>query len=170
LVFEDLYEHPSTAQNVRYKLSSGGPTPPNDIGLSLEERYEKRFKVPKNKRKPVTPQGPILSAEVRQGHSREGKKKKRRQRSEVQDKVCSSDNPEKHESIPPPDWVFQRAKGRTHQRSAPWYVRRAEDREFQRSVDKHDSQFPCGRKRKHRKGPLDPSWFFDRADDREFQR
>ena len=170
LVFEDLYEHPSTAQNVRYKLSSGGPTPPNDIGLSLEERYEKRFKVPKNKRKPVTPQGPILSAEVRQGHSREGKKKKRRQLSEVQDKVCSSENPEKHESIPPPDWVFQRAKDRTHQRSAPWYVRRAEDREFQRSVDKHDSQFPCGRKRKHRKGPLDPSWFFDRADDREFQR
>ena len=167
---EDLYEHPSTGHNVRYKLSSEGPTPPNDIGLSLEERYEKSVKKPNNKREPVTPQGPILSDEVHQGHSRKGKKRKRRQRSEVQDKVCSSDNPEKRESIPPPDWVFERAKGRTHQRSAPWYVRRAEDREFQRSVDKHDSQFPCGRKRKHYKGPLDPSWLFDRAEDREFQR
>ena len=170
LAFEDLYEHPSTVQNVRYKLSSESPTPPNDIGLSLEERYEKRSKEPKKKRKPVTPQGPVLSDEVRQGHSREGKKKKRIQRSDKQHKVCRSDNPEKREAIPPPDWVFERAKGRTHQRSAPWYVRRAEDREFQRSVDKHDSQFPCGRKRKHYKGPLNPSWFFDRADDREFQR
>ena len=170
LASENLYEHPSTAHNVRYKLSSEGPTQPNDIGLSLEERYERRFGMPKNKRKPVTPQGPILSDEVHQGHPRKGKKRKRRQRSEVQDKVCSSDNPEKRESIPPPDWVFERAKGRTQQRSAPWYVRRAEDREFQRSVDKHDSQFPCGRKRKHCKGPLDPSWFFHRADDREFQR
>ena len=167
---EDLYGHPSTVHSVRYKLSSEGPTPPIDIGLSLEERYEKRFKVPKNKRKPVTPQGPILSDEVHQGHSGKGKKRKRRQRSEVHDKVCSPDNPEKREPIPPPDWVFERAKGRTHQRSAPWYVRRAEDRKFQRSVDKHDSQFPCGRKRKHYKGPLNPSWIFDRADSREFQR
>lgn len=167
---EDLYEHPSTVYNVRYKLSSEGPKPPSDIGLSLEERYEKRFKVPKNKRKPVTPQGPILPDEVHQGHSGKGKKRKRRQRSKVQDKVCSPDNPEKREPIPPPDWLFERAKGRTHQRSSPWYVRRAEDRKFQRSVDKHDSQFPCGRKRKHYKGPLDPSWIFDRADSREFQR
>lgn len=170
LASEDLYEHPTTAHNVRYKLSSEGPTPPNDIGLSLKERYEKRFKAPKNQRKPVTPQGPILSDDVYQGRSSKGKKRKRRQRSEVQDKVCSSDNPGKRESIPPPDWVFERAKGRTHQRSVPWYVRRAEDREFQRSVDKHDSQFPCGRKRKRYKGPLDPSWLFDRADNREFQR
>ena len=170
LASEDLYEHPSTEHNVRYKLPSEAPTPPSDIGLSLEERYAKRFKVPNNKRKPVTPQGPIVSDDVYQAHSRKGKKKKKRQRNEVQDKVCSSDNPEKHESILPPDWVFERAKGRTHQRSASWYVRRAVDREFQRSIDKHDSQFPCGPKHKPHKGPLDPSWLFDRADDREFQR
>ena len=168
---EDQYEHPSTVHNVRYKLSSEGPTPPSDIGLSLQERHEKRSKVPKNKRKPVTPQGPISSEEKHQGHLGKRKKRKRTRRSEVQDKVCSSDNPEKRESIPPPDWVFERAKGRTHQRSAPWYVRRAEDRKFQRSVDKHDSQFPCGRERKHyNANPLDPSWIFDRADYREFQR
>ena len=167
---EDQYEHPSTVHNVRYKLSSQGPTPPSDIGLSLQERYEKRSKVPKNRRKPLTPQGPIPSEEVHQGHSGKGKKRKRTRRSEIQEKVCRSDNPEKREPIPPPDWVFERAKGRTHQRSAPWYVRRAEDRKFQRSVDKHDSQFPCGRKRKHYKGPLNPSWIFDRADYREFQR
>ena len=166
----DLYQHPSTAHNVHYKLSSEGPTPPNDIGLSLEERYEKKVEVPKNKRKPVAPQGPILSSDVYPRHSRKGKKKKRKERSEVEDKVCSSDNPEKRESIPPPDWVFERAKGRTHQRSAPWYVRRVEQREYQRSIDKHGSQFPYDRKRKYYKGPLDPSWLFDRADDREFQR
>ena len=168
---EDFFEQTAMAQNVRYKVPSEGQTPPKNIGLPLEGRYEGWLNVPKTKRKPVTPQGPILFDDVDPARSSKGKKRKKRQYSDAQDKVCSPDvDPDSGESIPPPDWVFERAKGRSHQRSAPWYVRRAEDREYQRSTDKHDSQFPCGRKRKRFKGPLDPSWFFDRADDRAHQR
>ncbi|KAL9987388.1 hypothetical protein ACROYT_G001682 [Oculina patagonica] len=170
LTSEDFYEHTTTAQNVRYKVPPEVPTPPKDIGLSLEKRYKKRSKVPKNKRKPATPQGPVLLDNVYQASSSKGKKRKKRQHGDAHDKVCSSDDPDSHESIPPPDWVFERAKGRTHQRSAPWYVHRAEDREYQRNTDKHESQFPCGRKRKRFKGPLDPSWYFDRAEDRAYHR
>lgn len=169
LMSENLYEH-TTAQNVRYKVPPAGPTPPEGLKLSLEERYKNRFNVLKTKRKPVTPQGPTLSDDVHQAHSSKGNKRLKREHSDAQDKVCSSEVPDSHESIPPPDWLFERAKGRRDQRRAPWYVRRAEDREFQRSTDRHESQFPCGRKRQRFKGPLDPSWFFDRADDRAFQR
>ena len=167
---DNLYEEVKLGKNVPYTLSPNGPIPPKDVGLSVEEWFEKRYHLPKNAPEKLSPQGPIFSDDVYHTRSSKGKKRKRKKNNDVQDKVCNSVDPETVESIPPPDWVFERAKGRTHQRSSPWYVRRAEDREFKRSTDEHDSQFPCGRKRQPYKGPLDSSWFFDRADDRAFQR
>ena len=151
--------------------SSEGPIPPKDIGLSVEEWLEKRFNLPKNSQEKLSPQGPILSDEVYRTQSSKGKKRKNRRNTDMQeDKVSNSVDSETVESVPPPNWLFERAKGRTHQRSEPWYERRAEDRDFQRSTDKYESWFPCDTKRKPYKGPLDPSWFFDRAHDRAFQR
>ena len=150
---------------------SEGPIPPKDIGLSVEEWLEKRFNLPKNSQEKLSPQGPILSDEVYRTQSSKGKKRKNRRNTDMQeDKVSNSVDSETVESVPPPNWLFERAKGRTHQRSEPWYERRAEDRDFQRSTDKYESWFPCDTKRKPYKGPLDPSWFFDRAHDRAFQR
>lgn len=163
------YEEANHRKVFRDTSPSEGPIPPKDIGLSLEEWLEKRFNLPKNSQKSF-PQGPMFSDEVYRTRSSKGKKRRKRRNTYMQDKVCNSVDPDTVETIPPPTWLFERAKGRTHQRSEPWYVRRAEDRDFKRSTDKYESWFPCDTKRKPCKGPLDPSWFFDRAHSRAVQR
>lgn len=149
--------------------TSEGPIPPNGIRMSPEEWYEKRSKVT-NKRKEVVPGGPILSEDVSPVRSGEDEFRKRSKGVETDDKVCTPDDSEKRESIPPPDWVFERARDRAEQRFVPWYDGRAHDRYWQRSTDNHDTQFPCGRNWKHRADLRANSWYDRRAEDRNFQR
>ena len=149
-----------------------GPIPPEGIRLTPEEWYEKRSKV-KNRGKKVVPQGPNLFGDVRRVHSDQENTRKRSQRHNTEGRVCTSEDSEK-DSIPPPDWVFQRAreraKDRGDQRSVPWYDLRAQDRQSRRSVDKHNTQFPYGKNWKHRADQRSVPWYDLRAQDRYSQR
>lgn len=152
--------------HLRQRKTPEGPIPPEGVRLSPEGWYEKRSKV-KKKGKNAIPQGPILSENEDQERSGGDKMRKR---DITEGKVCISDDSENREAIPPPDWVFERAKDRADQRSAPWYERRAQDRYSQRSSDEHVTQFPCGRNRKHRADQRSTPWYDRRARDRSFQR
>ena len=107
-----------------------------------------------------------MQARIRQESQVKGKN--------TQGKVCTSDETETRQSIPPPEWVFQRAreraKTRAEQHSVSWYDMRAQDRYFQRSTDQHDTQFPCGHIWELHKDQRCTSWYDQRARDRCSQR
>lgn len=149
------------------KETSEGPVAPEGIRLSSKEWYEKRHKVKTRRQEEVGAQGPVLS-DVRSGDARD------RHRGYAQDKVCISDDTEKEESIPPPDWVFQRARERAKERadqwSVPWYDLRAQNRNSQRSKDEHNTQFPCGHHWEPQDEPASFSWYDQRAQERCYQR
>ena len=113
----------------------------------------------RSKEKKVVPQGPRLSEDER--YVRPSKKTMRKQ-VDLKGDVCEFEDAANWEEIPPPDWVFRRAKkrarGRADQRSVPWYEKRAQDRSSQREGDEHVTQFPCG------------PWYQRRAKDRSVQR
>ena len=144
-----------------------GPIPPEGIRLSSQEWYEKRHNGKTRRQEEVGTRGPVLS-DVRSGDARD------RQRGNAQDKVCISDDTEKEESIPPPDWLFQRARERTKERadqwSVPWYDLRAQNRNSQRSKDNHNTHFPCGHHWEPQDEPASFSWYNQRARERCYQR
>ena len=151
--------------DLRERKAPEGPIPPDGVRLTPEEWYEKRSNV-KKKGEDVIPQGPILPDD--EGEERSGEEMRKRDITEGQ--VCFSDDSENGESIPPPVWVFERAKDRADQRSAPWYEERAQDRNWQRTTGEHVTQFPCGRNRKRRADQRSTPWYDHRAQDRSFQR
>ena len=152
--------------DLRQRKTPEGPIPPEGVQLTPEEWYEKRSKV-KKKGKNFVPKGPILSEDEDQERSGGDEMRKR---DITGGKVCFSDDSGDGEPIPPPNWVFERAKDRADQRSVPWYERRAQDRYPQRNTDEHVTQFPCGRNRKRRADQRSTPWYDRRARDRSFQR
>lgn len=121
--------------------------------------HEESITAERSKEKKVVPQGPRLSEDER--YVRPSKKTMRKQ-VDLKGDVCEFEDASNWEEIPPPDWVFRRAKkrarGRADQRSVPWYEKRAQDRSSQREGDEHVTQFPCG------------PWYQRRAKDRSVQR
>ena len=148
-----------------------GPIPPESVRLSSEEWYEKRHKVKTKGEVREGPRGPILPEGVRTG---EDKTTESSHKENTQGKVCTSDEPKKRESIPSPDWVFQRAreraKTRADQQSVSWYDLRAQDRYLQRSTDQHETQFLCGHNWELHEDSRCTSWYDQRAQDRCSQR
>ena len=159
-----------TGSNVKPKSPKGrlafaqGPIVAEDF--EAEPRRSHRQKVrgepiteKRSKEKKVVPQGPRLSEDER---SVRPSKKTMRKQVDLKGDVCEFEDAANWEEIPPPDWVFRRAKkrarGRADQRSVPWYEKRAQDRSSQREEDEHVTQFPCG------------PWYQRRAQDRSVQR
>ena len=154
-VHEYCHKEKTSAKRCGKETSTEGPIFADDTRLMIEEWYQKWLEVKKSKRN-LFPKGPITSDEVLRdrrnkrgdtgfGHIDSNQRAK--------EKVCASRSApngyEKLGSIPPPNWVFDRAKGRADQRFSPWYERRTEDQ--------HDTIH-------------DPTWLFERARDRADQR
>lgn len=149
-------EFRSEPRGLHHRKVPEGPIAPEGFRPSHEEWHKDRFGM---ERKQVVPHGPKIPKDERPARAY---KTSMRKQDDATGKVCTFQDSDEEEVIPPPDWVFRRAKerarGRADQRSVPWYEKRAEDRSLRRNEDEHVTQFPYG------------PWYHRRAQDRSVQR